>query len=279
MKASRPYSEDEMYKILLIVNLYQDNRTYGDDFWRAAVDQYGKEFFCGRSYSGLRSKWDKVKSTKPEKNKKLLKECEKRIGIDVVQKIKNEVLKKGKIKDPDSLKFADPHEEDDKKENSGDWIEEKEKDEGDCERESEEFRQYEYMLPKSSISTRSKEIKKHRKKDKLPKSKTHSKSFTNSNRSHKSHLKERRKIEKEKLCHKIANLRKMKKKITSIIKKSLLLSEKKETAPDSSIVKGWTELEDIALLENENTAVYKYVLGSKGANAVQERKREIGLIK
>ena len=57
MKPRTHYTQEEVYRLVLAAQLHPEAGYNGESFWKRAIKQYGPSYFCGRTAAGLRQKW------------------------------------------------------------------------------------------------------------------------------------------------------------------------------------------------------------------------------
>ncbi len=57
MRAGRRYTEEELYRLICAAKIHPDGGYNGESFWRSAIKEHGQRYFKGRSAPGLRQKW------------------------------------------------------------------------------------------------------------------------------------------------------------------------------------------------------------------------------
>jgi len=76
MRHGLTYTNEEIYRIVLMGQLHPACGIGGESFWKRMLERYGKAFFFGRTAAGLRQKWRTLTNEHPlpellEENRKL----------------------------------------------------------------------------------------------------------------------------------------------------------------------------------------------------------------
>jgi len=91
----KKYTDEDMYKLISLVNRYPSGGHKGESFWNLMVKIYGDKLLEGRSGRGLRSRWKKVIKDQPnieEYKKQLIASLPSEVIETIERKISEEVV-------------------------------------------------------------------------------------------------------------------------------------------------------------------------------------------